>query len=281
MLDYQLEINGLRLGPGTPYIIHDVAGLLGIPGTRESTLDRPLRHGLSAGRDYYTGRQVSISITARGDTSADVVAAINTLPGAWQEDSTDDPSVVSVLDFKLPGQSERRLFGRTRRTEVSVTSIKSLHAPITMEFISLSPAFYSVAENSVVGGINAAVTGRSYDKQYEYSYGATTVNSVSATNTGNFDTLPIVTITGPITNPHIFNVTTGQSVSVSGVYSAADTVVVDFTDHTVKLNGNSIFNLLTSADWFVLPPGVTVLKLFATSTDPAGSMTITWRDAWI
>jgi hypothetical protein len=137
-------------------------------------------------------------------------------------------------------------------------------------------------------------------------------NSSAATNAGNFETRPVVTVTGPMHYPAITYVNTGQTVSWSTlILNTGDVLTVDFDSRTGWVNGAFILDVPLrkipgpvgsfastkisagyypadiSSQWFTLWPGLNTLEL--TSISPStgtfsgdfGAMTALHRDAWI
>lgn len=104
--------------------------------------------------------------------------------------------------------------------------------------------------------------------------------SVSATNYGNFETRPTITITGPITAPAVYNQTTGMSISFSTVtLGATDTLVLDLLNKVAYLDGAFIGADLWSS-WWVLPPGTSQIVLQGSNSGGA-QMTVAYQDAWM
>lgn len=104
--------------------------------------------------------------------------------------------------------------------------------------------------------------------------------NVVITNGGTFETRPMLVIVGPVAGPVVYNATTQQSISWSGItLGAADSLVIDLDQREGFLNGVYTVADLSSS-WFVCEPGQTVLQLLG--TPGAGStLTATWSDAYM
>ena len=92
---------------------------------------------------------------------------------------------------------------------------------------------------------------------------ATTTN---ITNNGWATTYPTITLTGPITNPTLGNVTTGEYLLLSGTFANTDTLVVDLYNKLITLNGVSARNLLSTGTWFAAPAGTSQYYLTGSLT---------------
>jgi hypothetical protein len=104
--------------------------------------------------------------------------------------------------------------------------------------------------------------------------------SLAVTNAGNFETRPQVVITGPVTSPVVTNVTTGQSVSWTGlVVPAGSQLAVNFMLRQASLDG-----AYRAADpfsvWWTLPPGTSTIE-FAGQADSGALMSVSWSPAFL
>lgn len=135
-------------------------------------------------------------------------------------------------------------------------------------------------ESDSVGLVDPGLlSGRTYDKTYDYTYG-TSVNpggEMVVVNRGNLDAYPIFTITGKAYVPIITNVTTGQSFRVSKNLEVGDTVVINsrtgsVTPSTVALVGRP----------FTLTPGPNTIRwrTFTDTFDPDARLRLDWRSTY-
>jgi len=80
----------------------------------------------------------------------------------------------------------------------------------------------------------------------------------------------------------IRNDSTGERLAFSLSLFAGDALVVDVAARTVFLGGASRRSaLLPRSSWFGLPPGATTIGFDAFDETAAGTLTASWRDAWI
>lgn len=105
--------------------------------------------------------------------------------------------------------------------------------------------------------------------------------SVTVTNAGDFETRPVISITGPVISPTLVSITSGKEVSWTGLTLAAgDTLVVDFDSRQAILDGNALRPADFTSAWWVMEPGDTEIQLGG-QTSGGSTITVTWRDAWI
>lgn len=125
----------------------------------------------------------------------------------------------------------------------------------------------------------SAVTGRTYNKTYNWNYGAVTNPGgfMNVMNQGNLSAWPVFTITGPVDNPVITNETTGQGFVLTSSVPAGQTVTVDARTGVVTPSSYRI-----AGRPFPLAPGNNTLRWRATSGTytPDASLCVTWRSTW-
>jgi hypothetical protein len=104
--------------------------------------------------------------------------------------------------------------------------------------------------------------------------------TLSIGNSGNADTWPTFTFTGPLTIPMLTNNSTGQQLAYSGTLAAGESLVITTSPfgRSVLLAGADRFTLMTSAAWFPIPPTSSVTVAFAASAG-SGSLSASWRSA--
>jgi len=150
-------------------------------------------------------------------------------------------------------------------------------------FFCADPRYYDDAQQTGTISISAAL-GRTYNRIYNLVYGGGSAATTTAvTNNGWATTYPIITITGPINNPTIGNLTQGNYITIQGSYTNTDTIVIDLDSKLVTVNGATARNLVSGgSNWFSAPPGTSQFYLTGTGT-LAGTTTatVTWRSAYI
>jgi hypothetical protein len=140
---------------------------------------------------------------------------------------------------------------------------------------------------------------------FNASFGGGTVAGIaSCTNSGNIDTRPTFTITGPCTNPTIYNATSGYKITLSNpsqtsyTVLAGDQVVIDTDLHSVNYYSGGIsagnpaarrFWIQAGSTWPSVVSGVNALgpgtnTIQFTSQDAsavAGTLTVNWASAYM
>jgi hypothetical protein len=153
-----------------------------------------------------------------------------------------------------------------------------------VEFFCPDPSYYN-ANDQTATLLYSPPTGRIYNRTYNLTYGGgSSVITTTITNTGWATAYPIITINGPITNPQIGSVTSGDSLTFDGTYSDTDFIEVDLYNKLITLNGVSARNLLTSGTWFSAPPGNSNFFLTGLAASTLVNVTkavVEWNSAYI
>lgn len=157
-------------------------------------------------------------------------------------------------------------------------------ATVRFTLIAANPVWKyraGVAETNQVGLANPAlITGRTYDKTYNFTYGLSPVNpggEMTVVNSGNLDAYPVFTITGPGQVPIITNATTGASFVVNRNLVAGEVVTID--SRTGAVNPSSV-RLLGRP--FVLVPGTNTIRwrMFTGAYSSDALLRLDWRSTY-
>lgn len=281
---YSFSFNGQTFGgAGSPYQILSVDGLESLPAIRNQDDNRGYADGMFSGRDFLAGRTISIIFNTFGTAGG---ASAQTNYNTIQRTLLPQTQGTTPLYFKFPNSptSEQFVNARVRALRTSVDP-NYTYGYITsqVEFFCPDPSYYN--NNLQTATLNYALpTGRTYNRIYNLVYDPAS-NSVSTTvnNIGWATTYPTITINGPIVDPTVSNVTTGNSLTFNCTLSSSDVLEIDLYNKLITLNGVSARNLLQSGTWFGAPPGESIFSLSAPSGYVVGqtSATITWYSAYI
>ena len=282
--DWTLEFAGLLLGDGTAYELAEIEGLADQPDLRTSDRTRLRRHGMLPGDDFLDGRAVTVELEVNGVDDADFASRMAALKLALSPGGSEAP-----LSFKIPGVAGggvRRMNARPRKLALPITVERYLLGRMpraVVLFEATDPRLYDDSQSSASTALAATPSGHTWNNTWNLSWGSSgTSGSIFAINSGTFPTPPLFRIDGPVTNPSIENITTGETLGFTNLtLGAGEWLDVDTDARTVLLGGTSSrFEKLTTAQWFDLRPGTTELRFRGTT---AGSplLTVYWRSAWL
>ncbi len=235
-------------------------------------------HGGWPSPQYYAARTLTWTITASAPTQAlrDLARAI--LQAAVPV------SDLAVLTYNepVPKQIQVRRSGKVTESCPTLADVT-----FTVGLVAPDPRKYSVQQQTLpVTAPSVTPVGITVPFTVPFTLPAQQVGgSAVATNGGSFETRPVITITGPVTSPSLTNVTTGQTVSWTGlVVPVGGILVADFSVQQAQLSLTGTNPSYRPADpfssWWTLPPGPSTIQLGG-NADPGASAQIAWQDAWI
>lgn len=268
-------------GAGSPYQILSVDGLESLPAIRNQDDNRGYHDGMFTGRDFLSGRTISIIFNTFGNALGSAQTNYNTI----QSKLLPQTSGTTPLYFKMPNipTSEQFVNARVRGLRTTIDP-NYTYGYITsqVEFFCPDPNYYNNNLQTSVMLISPPL-GRTYNKIFSYTYGGgSSTVTTTIQNIGWATTYPTITITGPITNPIVGNSTTGQTLYFTGTYSALDVLEIDLYNQLITLNGAPARNLLISGEWFDAPPGNSDFFFTGTGTLVGTTQaTVSWYSAYI
>ncbi len=276
--NWQFAFNGwLFGGPGAAVQVLKVEGLEDLPDLRSQDSDRGFSDGMFSGNDFLAGRTITFTLSITGNSMAAMQTALAELKANMQFQRNG----TGVLQLYIPTRPVQRIGARVRRRAIPIDVAYSQgQVQATIQLFCPDPRVYDDAASTglLTPGSNV---GRVYNRVYPLVYATAaggTIASLAFPNTGNVTVWPTFTITGPLTNPQVINVTTGQGVKINASLSAADVLVVDTDLKAISLNGNPARNLLDNASqWFGFPPGSTTVSIIADTTS-GGTLVVSYRN---
>lgn len=280
--NYQFQFGSFLFGgAGSPYQIQMIDGLESLPELRVQDDNRGYNDGMFTGRDFLAGRTVTMAINvfAGGGNSA------------WQNFSllqaslTPQQTGTTTLSYQLAATDPQlRLSARVRAGKTVVDPEYTFgYIRTVYTFFAPDPRIYSEVQTTGVMAPQAPL-GRTYNKVYNMTYGGgSLINSLAVVNNGWATTYPTITINGPVTNPTLGNVTTGQYMTINYSLTNTDSLVINLQDKLVTLNGVSARNLMAgNSQWFGAPPGTS--NYYFTGTNVligTTAATVVYRSAYI
>lgn len=276
-----VEFNGLSLDED-PYHLDTVEGLLGSPQIRTTDLTRVARDGMVAGRDYYSGRTVTLTVNITAQDITVFGAAVAAFAEAFAAPAADE----APLSFTIPGvasSTAARLNVRPRKMAIPLqTAYHQGVGTAAVELFATDPLIYSDAETSENIDLAQDPGGLEFDLVFDAVFGGGGSYGVATlTNSGNALAPAQIRINGPVTNPTVRNVTTDQSLAFTATIASGDYLDVDTAARTVLLNGTADrYSYLTTPQWWGLQPGTNEIRYFADITS-ASTTTVTFRSAWL
>ncbi len=278
--DFEIEYGGLALGDGTDYDFVNIEGL-GIPEVISSDSELVGRHGLAAGADRLGGRffELSLEVDGTGDTLDARLAALGL---AFAPAGDESPLV-----FQIPGVAGggvRQIMCRSRGgfAPVGLARAHGEIAEVVIPLAATDPRIYDDAFTSTFAVLASTSGGLTWPLTWPLAWGTTLSGIITPDNEGNFETGALLAMTGPVTNPRVLNLTTGQTIGVTLVVADGSVLVIDLTERTVLLNGTAsrMSTLTADSEWWALQPGENQIR-YSADTATASILWMVHRSAWI
>lgn len=281
LLEEQVSIRDLVMGPGTPYKM-----LTFNPWSRNTRAEgngkRAWAHGGWSGAEWLDEVTVPMRIRTVGDGVAGLLAAQHQLTAAFRPvgDVTQDVELRWML-----GGTEYLMYGRPRMVEPDAEVIGTGRSYSQAAFVALDPFIYAGTETVVddialptyVGGLQVAFT-------VPFTIDGSLVGGYAdITNTGTADTGLLLRIDGPVVAPSVWLAHedgTVQRLRFDITLASGQWLDIDTKNLTVLLDGVVSRRGQTTGDWPVLPPGTHRLRWNAGIYNTDARLTVRYRSAW-
>lgn len=278
---YSFAFNDFLIGNGTPYSIQNVDGLTALPDISNQDDDSGYSDGMFTGTDFMRSRTVTLHILTTGDGVHSAAYNFNLLRRAL----LPQRSGTTPLQFQFGAENNlQRVYGRVRGMSTPLDPDFTYGQILSMwTFFCPDPIIYDdLLKTSTI--YVSVIAGRVYDRSYPRTYDPASAYFFTTTqNDGDWETLPVITINGPIINPTVGNYTDGLSITLNGTFITGDVIVIDLASKLITLNGANARNLLTgTSKWFNAPVGSCQFYLTGTGT-LAGTTTavVEYRSAYL
>lgn len=296
---FQLSYNGLVLGPGGTAGMGSLTKLIGLndmPPVRQADETKSGDHGVFQGVDYLAGRTVEFEVWLNGTSQANYDTLCDQVQGAFAVQPAELP-----LAFTLGDTTQVRVVNcRPRKVVIPRDPMRwGMTGLAAVQLFASDPRKYAQSTTTLTTGLAAVSGGMTFNATFPLSFGATGGGgTVMAANAGDFQAPLQFTITGPVANPIIDNLTTGQSLLFTITLASTDTLVIAGAGTSacaIVLNGtasrrNALAVGSAPLSQFGLPggapgpctPGVTQQFRYRNNgAFTASQLTIAYQSAWI
>lgn len=270
---------------GYDLIVENVEGLYPLPDIKSSgDYEDNAYHGGVAGVEHYASRVITMDLALRANSEALYNRKLSALKRALASTSSDRKLVFKRIGIE--GLSKKFINVRVRRVGGFDSNYKSSRGfgRGSLQLVAHDPAMYDAISNKATAAPGAGVT---------VPTAFTGWNAVAVP--GIFRSYPIVTITGPVTDPHIYRTYAGV-ISAEENYTgdfilattipAGQSVTVDFKARTVTHSSGADWREYiddASKWWSIYPlPGATVSLGVSANPNVSGfSAALEWWTAWL
>lgn len=249
------------------WVITDLDGWWGLPDVEVPDDPRPSTQDGS----YYTmGRFNSRSINIKGH----ILPIDGRAPSAVAARNAFNRLLVLVrtrteLKVREDGVMKVSLVQLSSKPLIKINQATGL-AEFDIALKATDPLKYSDGATYSSIGIESGSTGRTYKRMFNFSYGgAQQGNEVTVINRGSYESMPELYIQGPVTNPAIHNLGSGQTLAFDLTLGPLDGLSIKPLTKQITMNGENRRNaLLPYSRWFPIYPGNNYLKFTGTQQIP-------------
>lgn len=190
-----------------------------------------------------------------------------------------------IVRWQESGEDFQRRLTWRRQQKPAITGRRPKAFQVAL--VSADHRIFSDEEHSLsVLGTAGEENGFGFNLGFDLSFGGGgVVGQLLIDNAGDAYTPPRLKVSGPVTNPIISNVTTGEEIRLIYTLAEGEYLEIDTRsdDVAVLLNGvtdrYSALDFVNSDIW-QLSPGVNDVRLQASSIAAPATLTVNWRDAW-
>lgn len=282
--EFEAAWAGLVFGGADSSIPVEVFEPGGKPETRTQDTDLPQQDGIRMGRDYLGGATFSLEGLVNERDAAGGWASWRQLRSAWNGDAMRAaPGAVGALRMRMPGRPTVRVYGRPRR--IAPASVGHAHQGVitfVADFQAVDHRVYSDTVQSLTLTLpesdDETITPPFTPPATPQPYVDT---QDTITNGGDAPAWPVVTFTGPVTNPSFWYPGRGLELAVLVDVSSGETVTVDTRPWARSVTGAGAGQARGArmVD-MVLPVGQVDVAFSGHDPTATAQMEFTWRDAW-
>lgn len=266
---------------GCDWVFTSGSGWFGKPAPKTVRSDRPAGRGTYAGDEYPGGRVVALGGTVGTPDIATLRNAIMRLSGICESPSqlypllcTDETGLQLVAQVRLDG-------------EIVTDPVSAHSAAFSLQFFAPDPRKLSTGNKTSFSTLATPGTGGvSYSPGVSYNPGVNygtpgTPGAVTANNAGNAPADLLITFTGPLTSPSLYNFATSDYITYNGNLAAGVTAVINTNTGSVVSGNANRRNLLTVSKWPVVPAMGTLNLAFQTGNpSDTGNVSISYMDTY-
>jgi len=247
-----------------------------MPPVKVTTMPLPARNGSRLLGSFHLERPVAIPVVAPGSLTD------RTELRRWARvlDPTKGEGTLTVVDGPSPGRYLRCVYdaGLDEMAEMS-PDINSA----TLLFRAAYPYWLDAIEQTRTVTQGSAVT--TWFPFLPLVLGASDAFAAFTIDiTGDVESWPVVTVTGPGQQVVCRNLTTGRSWTVAATLAAAQMLTVDTRPgrKQVSIDGTNAYpNLTADSSLWPLVPGSNRVELAVALTDATSVASFTWRNVWL
>ena len=218
------QYNGLNLGAGSSYGVLKTTGISDQPKIHGGDLARPRDHGELLGLNLMGGRDIELDFWAQSG-GTNVQTLMKNLSTATIPTNTEIPLWMQFPNLPCLASMCRVT---NRIVPMDIDFAASQVAKPVVQFHATDPRLYANPVTTSGSWAGNGGGGLLFNVTFNVTFGTSvSYTSLTIPNGGNIECRPILTITGPCTNPVVANPTQGWQLNISATLASGDTLVID------------------------------------------------------
>lgn len=260
--------------------LSDVGGLDG-GNVRSSVEPMPQRDGAIVFSAYREAAYPTLTGFIRASTTTARLTLQDQLRGYTDPLRTSDGTLAWVGQDAVTRQLTVRLLA-----PVAISNGVGILKTFQLALVAANPlAVSSSLSTTAIASPTATGGSFKFTFSFPFTFGDYAAGSSTITPAGTAPAWPTVTVTGPITNPTITNVTTGLYVSFPGLsVGAGQQLVVDMYNGTAYIGTSNVTGYIDQAHstfWSLTAGTANVVRVGGTGYTGATSASVAYRNTYI
>jgi hypothetical protein len=283
-----LFINGLQIHSNVQdlgFVMYNNYTGFDNPIGRTPSYDKPGEHGEVVSNWLWGPRPMTIPGRVSGQTIGEYNLNKRSIQNAMR--IIKDANGISqpiLMAFETDDglQLQANIFGQDQLQPVQIMEKSPNHADFILSIMAPDYRFYS--QSVINDTINLPVGGGVVlPIIIPVTFGAATGGQETITNSGDENSPFVLTFYGPLTNPFITNLTTGESFATNIALGDGDKLEIDMAEKTMVLNdsSNALSSFVLTNLWMELIPGDNMIKLGSGLSSDVGYANINFRNAYL
>lgn len=237
------------------------------PGTSGTSTQKVADHGVFLGPAFYSGRVMALEARIDGFSPADSMSIANQLLTALP---VNDLAALAVTD------EAGTLYTSVRQEGDPLLSRQGNRVVVSLSMIAPDPRRYGPVQTASTG-LPVATGGFALPAVLPIVIGGSVISgAVVAVNSGDIESYPVFTISGPCPSFTISD-DAGRVLSYTDTVLAGRSLVIDTGARTAMLDGTAV--RVVTGTWPTLKPGTNQYRFNASSYDAGALMTVSYRSA--
>lgn len=264
--EFQYEDNGILINGDSAVPFLDLSKIDGLDSAdvRQTTHEREGTDGVYIQAQFENARTVTLEGTLYADTNA-FETVVDDLKANFA------PAALARPLYYGTDAGLRAVFGKSLGFKYDKEEMRRRGAAsFQVQVVCEDPRIYTpnpISAEVTLG--TTVVTGRAYNKSYNYGYGPpSTIEKAFLVLGGNRLQPGVIRIYGPINNAVILHEEYAATMTLAHNIANGDYVDIDLNNRTVKSSGGSNIRgkLSLSGNWYLLQPGNNTFSFSGSST---------------